>query len=66
MSLGNVISGCPDPVRHTVVLMPTTSGSSELPSTLVESISQGIHGLEVVLLLADKHTFPASTLSLEN
>lgn len=57
MSLGNVISGCPDPLRHTMVLMPTTSGSSELPSTLAENICQKIHGLE--FLLAGTHTFPA-------
>lgn len=64
MSLGSVISGCPDSLRHTMVLIPTTSGSSELPSTLVERICQNIHGLEGVFLLAD--TFLVSTLSLES
>lgn len=39
MRFGRVIPGCPDPLGHTGVLMPTTSGSSELPSTLVESTS---------------------------
>lgn len=55
---GDVISSCPDPLRHAVMLMPTTSGSLGLLSTLPESkrICQGVLGLEGVSLLAGTHS----------